>query len=1665
MTLRYFAIGCCLAGSALVLAEPSWCQGGRQAAASTRVGRIRWRAGDVDVPRLSEAEKLPRLQQLVERGLPVHLVVQLDRPVTDALRADLRGKGLELQQPLANDAFYALLEPSTEGASRLASQTEIAWVDRLRGEWKLHPELLSQAPPPWSIVEGRGTTDPRIAVEVVLHPDASRSEIKEILEGRVGARVVSELRSIDVLNVLVDLSKVRSIAELEGVQWIEPPMPPLSAASIPDDVSRWRMGIDEISEAPYGLDGSGVRILVYDEGEAWDQHPDLVGHVFVRDLFLGHTDHPTKVSGVIVGNGASFIGSGLVPIVGIAPAAQVDSYSVDATPSSEFVTGSFDIEADYSDGLNVLGDSLANTSLGTNLYQNHVALGYPCSWYGDYGVSAALLDSIARGSLGSPFLAVWGVGNERTSANSNACLLLPGYSSVAPPAGAKNHIAVGISYGLSDSVVSANDYGSGSFDAARSSWGPTDDGRLKPDVVAPGYAVESTSYTPATGNVYSPGTGSSLSAPQVTGVCALLLQDYRAQFPGRSEPRPSSYKALLAQTAKDIMAPGPDYMTGFGSVRAKPAVDLQRAGARGEFEVAQGQEVVLSASIAPGARELRTTIAWDDPAAAPSVVNTLINDLDLIVIDPLGVRHYPWTLDPANPAAQAVRTQEDHVNNIEQVWVPDPIPGLWAIKVRGTSVPSGPQVVSVCAPSRLYGWFVDDDAVGPVHDGRSPATAFLSIPAAIAAAADGDTILVLPGRYAGPVDFQGKDVHVASSGGAAETEIDAQQAGTCVNFLGGEGPRAVLEGFRITGGSAANVGGIRVVGSSPTVKNCVLAQNEATLGGGIYCGAASAPTFEDCKMRQNQATSGGGIFVAAGASPTIRSCTVHENAAQSDGGGLASEAGATVELEDVRLTDNTAVTGGGARLASTSGTLESVTLSGNQASTGGGIYLAQCTGLVLNHLTASANAATGIGGGITIEGGAPTLAQVISVGNGAMQGAGLALYSTSAVVTNTLVAGNISTGGGAGILCSAGSPTLTHLTITANSGASGGGLFCNLNTTPALTNSIVWGNSAASGPGVFVASGSPSITNSDIQGGWAGAGNLNADPLFVDSAGGDFHLQQASPCQNAGTAAASAIPSVDFEGDPRIAKGAPDQGFDEHAFFHVPGEYASLQTAVNAAPSGTTILVGPGTYNLGAPWGAYEPSLQIIDKDILLKSTAGAASTILRGGAFAAVVLLQDVDSTGGLDGFTITNLNPQSGGIETDRTVPLAGGVCAPIIQNCVISGIDCFFSPVIIDGRKGLPLLINNVITGNAGVVGGVYISPSSPGAHVIGNTISGNVSRGVQFGTIYAAARDVLIEGNVIVDNTVNPASASYAYNGGGIYVYRFTAPVIRGNRIARNQATSGAGIYCEPDTAPLIEDNIIDSNRAVSNGANAGIGGGIHCLAAQCAYLNGNTIYGNTADVRGGGVSLQADYSGQAACNILGVNNIVWGNTAPDGPQIGLKEETRFGVFYWARADMTWSDVQGAWPGIGNLSADPLFLNATAADFTLASGSPCIDTGNPVLLDQDGTRSDMGAEDSCLTPTISSVFPVWAGARGGTRVTITGSGFTRKTAVRFGDVPARSVSLVNSTTLEAVTPSFDIPDSPSIPKASRTGVTVDVTVSNTCAEAELDEGISFVRFPMK
>lgn len=661
--------------------------------------QVKWRNGPVELPQhLAKAALQNRLDAFAQNDEASRVLLHFDSPVEKATRAELADAGVRLLEYVGENAWFASLDKAALDTGKAAAARGLVSIEEINPDWKLHPDLADGIIQPWSIV-GRDLVpqfegdkvpagerpdfefEARIAVYVNFHKDVNLDTEGARIIREIGGEIRSLVRSTNMIVAHISASTVRDLSNEDAVLYVEPPLPLLTPLNAEN---RALTEADVVQAAPYGLSGLGVDVLVYDGGQVRASHlgytnPPIIGPSDTS----GVSDHATHVAGTV---GAGDTGApGIDPTEkGMAPNVQIISYGFEQPGGLQqgfLYTDPGDIEADYLEAIG-LGADVSNNSIGTNTAPN----GFPCDWEGNYNNTSILIDSIVRGSLGSPFRVFWANGNERQG--SQRCGAT--YQTTAPPACAKNHITVG-------SLDSDTDLNS-SF----TSWGPADDGRMKPDLSAPGCQVGGDGGVRSLGSGsdtdYGVKCGTSMASPTACGIGALLIEDWRTIFPSEPDPRNSTLKALLAHTAQDIEDPGPDYKTGYGSIRAAAAVDQLRSGNLLEDSVDQSTSFLATVIVQPGDPELKITMAWDDAPATPLADPVLVNDLDLVVFSPSGARAYPWTLGGlANPSAPAERTQENHVDNIEQVLVENPEAGAWFVEVRGTNVPTGPQPFSLVA--------------------------------------------------------------------------------------------------------------------------------------------------------------------------------------------------------------------------------------------------------------------------------------------------------------------------------------------------------------------------------------------------------------------------------------------------------------------------------------------------------------------------------------------------------------------------------------------------------------------------------------------------------------------------------------------------------------------------------------------------------------------------------------------------------------------------------------------------------------------------------------------------------------------------------------------------------------------------------------------------------
>ena len=344
----------------------------------------------------------------------------------------------------------------------------------------------------------------------------------------------------------------------------------------------------------------------------------------------------------------------------------------------------------------------------------------------------------------------------------------------------------------------------------------------------------------------------------------------------------------------------------------------------------------------------------------------------------------------------------------------------------------------------------------------------------------------------------------------------------------------------------------------PTIQDAI----DATFGGDTIIVRAGTYTGEGNK---NITIDGKVISVESESGPenTIIDCEGAER------GFYLKSLGSFTKLDGFKIINGSASNGAGIFCDFSSPSITNCIISGNTASSkGGGIYCSSSSPSITN-CTFSGNTASSNGGGIYCS--SSSITNCTISGNTASSGGGIYCSSSSSPsITNCAISGNSASSNGGGIYCYYSSPSITNCTISGNTASSnGGGIYCQ-SSSPSITNSILYFDSP------YEIYGSPTVTYSDIMGGYEGEGNIDKLPSFIG--GGDYHLEGDSPCIDAGTS--EGAPDIDIDGELRPQGAGYDMGADEcdgvppppacKGDFDNDGDVDGSDLAVSAAEFGRT---------------------------------------------------------------------------------------------------------------------------------------------------------------------------------------------------------------------------------------------------------------------------------------------------------------------------------------------------------------------------------------------------------------------------------------------------------------------------------------------------------------
>ncbi|HLX59894.1 MAG TPA: S8 family serine peptidase [Planctomycetota bacterium] len=597
-----------------------------------------------------------------DAGLKTVYMQFLQHP-DDAQRAQLKAAGVEL---LAYKSNYAWTARGTEddllAAANLPFVRTLAQIDPRD---KLHVLVYLEQTPAYAQTPAG---DARFTL--LAQPGVSAAAMQAAVASAPGlaqATVTPQTPSVlgPTFEVTARANQALALAALDHTAFIQYISPPVAPRDVTTDTSS---NIGPVRDFGPKLDGTGVTVAVREIGKP-ESHVDFINRVTFVDNDGDTTtqdvpQHATAVTGQIASSGVNQPAA-----KGVAPNCQVLIYSL--------MDGAF-ATADVVDAAKK-GSRVSNHSYGPVGPGGGVL-----PVYGDYEVDSANWD----GAIHDNNLLCFFAGNEESDAAN--------VKHIDFFVGMKNGLCIEAS---SAQAMAGPPSADGSAFFAK--YGPMNDGRVKPDLVAFGDNV--TLDTGINGTISN--TGTSFSTPACTGVATLVFQHYKTVF--GSEPSAAAAKALLCETAADLGQPGPDYIYGFGIVDASAAINLIDSGSGGgaspfvEGTVNNGATQSFALTIPPNTQNLKATLCWMDTPGDPSAAKALVNDLDLLLIDPNGTQHFPYSLDPNNPTNAATNSGPNTVDPIEQTIIQNPIAGTWTVKIIGTSIPGGSQAYAFCSNTIL----------------------------------------------------------------------------------------------------------------------------------------------------------------------------------------------------------------------------------------------------------------------------------------------------------------------------------------------------------------------------------------------------------------------------------------------------------------------------------------------------------------------------------------------------------------------------------------------------------------------------------------------------------------------------------------------------------------------------------------------------------------------------------------------------------------------------------------------------------------------------------------------------------------------------------------------------------------------------------------------------
>lgn len=631
---------------------------------------------------------------------PRYVILHAEHTLLPEERAQLAREGVTIVSEAGEKRYVARLR---RGAARVNSLA-VARIEEISPVSKLRE----------SAREALRSLAPFVRAQIVFHRDVTPERARSVIES-LGGKVEGETfaypstsRVIVARGVLERLAGVEEVAQVHAARRVID-----SHNAVAAQISN----VNVVHAAPYDLTGAGVKIAIAEVGNVDANHVEFGGRVTA--ISGGAPDkHATHVTGTVTASGIRGDAKGMAPGATVFVQVIDDGF----LEAKEATFPKYDISGDNNSWGYILGWQY--NSSRTHLWE----------WWGNEDFGAYAFESAGLDKLARRFntLIVYSSGNDGTDGgpgvpqpgqppyphyhqdrstvyckspdgSGNDCPAIPCQQcelTAHPPDGPFGNVSL---LAAAKNVVGVGAVGASGTIARFSARGPAADGRVKPDVVAKGTDQMSTFPN----NTYGASQGTSMSAPVVTGISALLVEQWRRTFAGTS-PRAEAVRGLLIHGAKDLGNEGPDYTYGFGLVDAKASVDTIRAdggvGARiRRAEARQGSTTEFRMTL-PSSANGKVTLIWSDPENTPyPETGALVNDLDVEVVDSAGSVILPYVLNPDTPTAAAVRGVNVR-DNVEQVVFTTAAGGVYTIRVKGARIASAdPQPFYIMTSHDLAG--------------------------------------------------------------------------------------------------------------------------------------------------------------------------------------------------------------------------------------------------------------------------------------------------------------------------------------------------------------------------------------------------------------------------------------------------------------------------------------------------------------------------------------------------------------------------------------------------------------------------------------------------------------------------------------------------------------------------------------------------------------------------------------------------------------------------------------------------------------------------------------------------------------------------------------------------------------------------------------------------